>query len=63
LRRETGSSPGAGRSVKLRGRPIFWSGSSIISFHCAIQPTVRRDREQHVNIASRKPIALSVMPE
>ena len=29
--------------------PIFWCGSSIISFHCAIQPTVRAKAKITVN--------------
>jgi hypothetical protein len=38
-------------------------GSSIISFHCAIQPTVRASANSAVNIVVGKPIAFSVMPE
>ena len=45
------------------GRPIFCLGSSIISFHCAIQPTVRATANSTVNMEVGKPIALSVMPE
>ena len=41
----------------------FCSGSSIISFHCAIHPTVRASANRAVNIATGKPIALRMMPE
>src|SRR4029077_17401894 len=46
-----------------RGRPIFCSGSAIISFHCATQPTVRATANNTVNMESGKPIARKVMPE
>src|SRR5262249_53196990 len=45
------------------GRPIFWLGSSIISFHWAIQPTVRATAKSTVNIVVGNLIALRVMPE
>jgi lipid A disaccharide synthetase len=38
-------------------------GSSIISFHCAIQPTVRASANSTVNMVVGKPSAFSVMPE
>jgi hypothetical protein len=40
-----------------------WSGSSIISFHCAIQPTVRATANSTVNMLVGKPIAFRMMPE
>src|SRR5207302_10835614 len=46
-----------------RGRPIFCSGSEIISFHCAIQPTVRANANSAVNMSVGKPIALRITPE
>ncbi|SAL88426.1 hypothetical protein AWB68_08772 [Caballeronia choica] len=46
-----------------RGRPIFCSGSAIISFHCAIQPTVRAIAKMHVNIDVGMPSARCTMPE
>jgi signal transduction histidine kinase len=46
-----------------RGRPIFWSGSEIISFHCAIQPTVRASAKMQVNIDVGMPSAFCTMPE
>jgi hypothetical protein len=47
----------------LPGRLIFWFGSSIISFHWEIQPTVRATANSTVNISGGKPRARSVMPE
>ena len=46
-----------------RGRPIFWSGSPIISFHCAIQPTVRASAKMQVNMSVGMPSAFCTMPE
>ena len=46
-----------------RGRPIFCSGSEIISFHCAIQPTVRASAKMQVNIDVGMPSAFCTMPE
>jgi len=46
-----------------RGRPIFWSGSAIISFHCAIQPTTRASAKIAVNIEVGMPSARCTMPE
>ena len=46
-----------------RGRPIFCSGSEIISFHCAIQPTVRAIAKMAVNSVVGMPSALCTMPE
>jgi hypothetical protein len=40
-----------------RGRPILYSGSEIISFHCAIQPTVRAKAKIAVNNAVGTPMA------
>ena len=40
-----------------RGRPILYSGSEIISFHWAIQPTVRAKAKIAVNKAVGTPIA------
>jgi hypothetical protein len=48
-------------NIELRGRPIFWLGSSIVSFHWAIQPTVRASANSTVNIEVGKP--LIVIPE
>ena len=63
----------AARSARSRGAArryragaagrCVWPGSSIISFHCAIQPTARATANSTVNIVVGKPIALSVMPE
>src|SRR6266567_3490071 len=44
-----------------RGRPIFCSGSEIISFHCAIQPTVRASTKMAVNRLTGMPIARCTM--
>ena len=46
-----------------RGRPIFCSGSSIISFHWATQPTVRATANSTVNRLVGMPIALKMIPE
>jgi len=46
-----------------RGRPILYSGSEIISCHCAIQPTVRASEKMQVNIATGMPSARCTMPE
>ena len=40
-----------------------WVGSSIISFHCEIQPTVRLSAKIAVNMEVGKPIADSTIPE
>jgi hypothetical protein len=40
-----------------------WLGSSIISFHWAIQPTVRASANSTVNMVVGKPSARNVMPE
>ena len=52
-----------GKGALPFGRPIRWLGSSIISFHWAIQPTARATANSTVNMLVGKPIALSVMPE
>ena len=46
-----------------RGRPILYSGSAIISFSCAIQPTVRASAKTAVNSGTGMPIAFCTMPE
>ena len=46
-----------------RGRPILYSGSPIISFSCAIQPTVRASAKIAVNRLTGMPIARCTMPE
>ena len=46
-----------------RESPFGGLGSSIISFHCATQPTVRASANSAVNMVVGKPMALSVMPE
>ncbi|EJN07562.1 hypothetical protein PMI40_01824 [Herbaspirillum sp. YR522] len=46
-----------------RGRPIFCSGSEIISFHWAIQPTVRAMAKMQVNIEVGMPSARCTIPE
>ncbi len=46
-----------------RGRPILYSGSAIISFSCAIQPTVRASAKIAVNSGTGMPIAFCTMPE
>jgi hypothetical protein len=46
-----------------RGRPILYSGSPIISFSCAIQPTVRASAKTAVNSGTGMPIARCTMPE
>jgi hypothetical protein len=46
-----------------RGRPILYSGSAIISFSCAIQPTVRASAKMAVNSDTGMPIAFCTMPE
>jgi hypothetical protein len=46
-----------------RGRPIFCSGSAIISFHWAIQPTVRAIAKIPVNSDTGMPSADCTMPE
>src|SRR6185436_17632992 len=46
-----------------RGRPILYSGSAIISFNCAIQPTVRASAKIAVNSGTGMPIAFCTMPE
>jgi len=46
-----------------RGRPIFCSGSAIISFHCAIQPIVRAIAKMPVNSETGMPRADCTMPE
>ena len=40
-----------------------WDGSSIISFHCDTQPTVRATAKITVNMLVGMPIALRMMPE
>ena len=46
-----------------RGRPILYSGSLIISFNCAIQPTVRASAKMAVNRLTGIPSARCTMPE
>jgi len=46
-----------------RGRPILYSGSVIISSHCAIQPTVRASAKIPVNMSTGMPIAFCTIPE
>ena len=46
-----------------RGRPILYSGSAIISFSWAIQPTVRASANIAVNSDTGMPIAFWTMPE
>ena len=46
-----------------RGRPILYSGSPIISFSCAIQPTVRANAKMAVNSGTGIPMARCTMPE
>ncbi len=53
----------ARRPCRAGGTADLWCGSSIISFHCAIQPTVRATAKSTVNISVGKPSAFSVMPE
>ena len=69
---EAAASLGSGRwrtvrrvapTKSCRGRPIFWSGSEIISFHCAIQPTVRASAKMPVNSDTGMPSARCTMPE
>jgi DNA-binding GntR family transcriptional regulator len=64
LRRSiVGTSRREAPTYSWRGRPIFCSGSEIISLHWLIQPTVRATANSTVNIEVGKPIAFSVMPE
>ena len=59
LRRSSGTnSRRTEPSNSCRGRPIFCSGSEIISFHWAIQPTVRASANIAVNMLTGMPIAL-----
>lgn len=46
-----------------RGRPILYSGSPIISFSWAIQPTVRASAKMAVNSDTGMPMARCTMPE
>jgi hypothetical protein len=46
-----------------RGRPILYSGSLIISFNWAIQPTVRARAKMPVNRFTGMPMARCTMPE
>lgn len=46
-----------------RGRPILYSGSPIISFSWAIQPTVRARLKMPVNRFTGMPMARCTMPE
>ncbi len=46
-----------------RGRPILYSGSLIISFSWAIQPTVRASANTAVNSGTGMPMAFCTMPE
>ena len=46
-----------------RGRPILYSGSPIISFSWAIQPTVRASANTAVKSGTGIPIARCTMPE
>ena len=46
-----------------RGRPILYSGSPIISFSWAIQPTVRASAKMAVNSETGMPMARCTMPE
>ncbi len=53
-----------GEPVKSwRGRPILYSGSPIISFSWAIQPTVRAKANTPVNRFTGMPMARCTMPE
>jgi beta-hydroxyacyl-ACP dehydratase FabZ len=52
-----------GADVELARAADALLGSSIISFHWAIQPTVRATANSTVNMEVGKPIARRVMPE
>jgi len=54
---------GAAPENSWRGRPILYSGSAIISFSWAIQPTVRASAKMAVNRLTGMPIARCTMPE
>ncbi len=57
------TSRGVAPTKSWRGRPILYSGSAIISFSCAIQPTVRASAKTAVNSGTGMPIAFWTMPE
>ena len=54
---------GAAPANSWRGRPILYSGSEIISFNWAIQPTVRASAKLAVNRLVGMPMARCTMPE
>jgi len=58
-----GTSRTAEPTNSWRGRPIFCSGSAIISFHWAIQPMVRAMAKIPVNRDTGMPRADCTMPE